>query len=271
MSDKKMEQPAASPSSGASHFPAGLILLAGAAAAFVFRHDSGPQHPMPPEPVDALVRRAQAPAETYDHATTQLLGYVESDVPRGTDARPQVRTAAKIDQTSGWTEFDSSSNGTSSQLGTPWNAAPPSLSPTFRGGDSQGRPAVNHGSAVSPAASPTARFASSGSAPWATMRPYEASSISGESSAALSSTPANAVRHHAVRDGDTLAQLADRYYGDARRYREIYQANTHVLTDPELLPIGATLVIPAYDPRVVRPVEEPPAARLVPQMMFRQP
>jgi nucleoid-associated protein YgaU len=87
----------------------------------------------------------------------------------------------------------------------------------------------------------------------------------------LTSTPANAARRHQVRDGDTLGDLAQQYYGDARRYREIFDANRNVLSNPEVLPIGATLEIPGYDPASVRPAGPPPAARLVPQVFLRNP
>jgi nucleoid-associated protein YgaU len=104
----------------------------------------------------------------------------------------------------------------------------------------------------------------------ATMRPFEAVEAATAPSS-LSSVPANAPRRHTVRDGDTLGDLAERYYGDARRYREIFDANRATLSNPEMLPIGATLTIPAYDPRFVPPPAEPAAARLVPQVMIRQP
>jgi nucleoid-associated protein YgaU len=50
---------------------------------------------------------------------------------------------------------------------------------------------------------------------------------------------------HTVVDGDTLAQLAQRYLGSASRAGELYAYNRDVLSDPELLPIGAELRIPS--------------------------
>ena len=50
---------------------------------------------------------------------------------------------------------------------------------------------------------------------------------------------------HTVADGDTLSQLAVRYYGSAEAYWRIYEANRDVLTSPDLLPIGAVLEIPS--------------------------
>lgn len=51
-------------------------------------------------------------------------------------------------------------------------------------------------------------------------------------------------RKHRVVDGDTLERLADRYLGSAALAGEIYEANRAVLASPQLLPIGAELVIP---------------------------
>jgi len=58
---------------------------------------------------------------------------------------------------------------------------------------------------------------------------------------------------HRIADGDTLAQLAARYLGSADRWRELYDFNRDVLTNPELLPIGAELRIPTSP---FRPAEE---------------
>ena len=50
---------------------------------------------------------------------------------------------------------------------------------------------------------------------------------------------------HRVEDGDTLTKLAVRYLGRAEAFREIYELNREMLADPDLLPIGAVLRIPA--------------------------
>jgi hypothetical protein len=65
------------------------------------------------------------------------------------------------------------------------------------------------------------------------------------------SSPQPARRHEIV-DGDTLAELAQRYLGSSDRWTEIYQANRQALSDPELLPIGLELVIPGDSPSAVR-------------------
>ncbi len=53
-----------------------------------------------------------------------------------------------------------------------------------------------------------------------------------------------APRTHTVIDGDTLSSLAARYLGEADRYLEIYQWNSDVLANPDVLPIGQILRIP---------------------------
>jgi|GEM_PF-3528888 len=57
-------------------------------------------------------------------------------------------------------------------------------------------------------------------------------------------------RHHPLRDGDTLAAIALRYYGDAAWASRIFAANRDLLTDPEILPVGKRLVLPDFDERV---------------------
>jgi chromosome segregation ATPase len=47
-----------------------------------------------------------------------------------------------------------------------------------------------------------------------------------------------------VRPGDTLAVVSQRFYGDANRWSRIFEANEHVLEDPDRLIPGMTLVIP---------------------------
>jgi nucleoid-associated protein YgaU len=51
-------------------------------------------------------------------------------------------------------------------------------------------------------------------------------------------------RRHVVEDGDTLTRLAQQYLGRADAYLRIYEANRHVLSSPDLLPIGSVLTIP---------------------------
>jgi hypothetical protein len=51
-------------------------------------------------------------------------------------------------------------------------------------------------------------------------------------------------RTHIVADGDSLEKLASLYLNDPQRGKEIYELNRGILSDPNLLPIGAELKIP---------------------------
>ncbi len=53
-----------------------------------------------------------------------------------------------------------------------------------------------------------------------------------------------AQRTYAVRREDTLAGIALQFYGDARRYNELYEANRHQMRSPDDLRDGMVLVIP---------------------------
>jgi len=52
-------------------------------------------------------------------------------------------------------------------------------------------------------------------------------------------------RYHKIIDGDTLASLAQQYWGNENDYLSIYDANRNLLPSAELLPIGVRLKIPA--------------------------
>lgn len=56
--------------------------------------------------------------------------------------------------------------------------------------------------------------------------------------------PVKRLRRHTIHDGDSLEGLATRYLGDPSRASEILAANRQILKDPDLLPIGAEIVIP---------------------------
>ncbi len=60
------------------------------------------------------------------------------------------------------------------------------------------------------------------------------------------SSPTKPVTHK-ISDGDTLHTIAQRFLGDADRYREIFEANRDQLSNPEVLPIGTELRIPLGD------------------------
>jgi len=51
-----------------------------------------------------------------------------------------------------------------------------------------------------------------------------------------------------VQRGDDLHWLAAKFYGDARQWVKIYEANRSALANPNRLQIGQTLTIPAHVP-----------------------
>jgi nucleoid-associated protein YgaU len=62
------------------------------------------------------------------------------------------------------------------------------------------------------------------------------------------SVPRPKPRPYRLRDGDTLERLAERFLGSSQRADEIFQMNRAVLARPDLLPVGANILIP---PRAV--------------------
>lgn len=52
------------------------------------------------------------------------------------------------------------------------------------------------------------------------------------------------VRTIVIQAGDRLSKFAREYYGDTESWRIIYDANKDVISDPDRLPVGKTIVIP---------------------------
>ena len=49
---------------------------------------------------------------------------------------------------------------------------------------------------------------------------------------------------HTVKSGESLSKIAKHYYGDAMKYRHIFQANTNILSNPDVIHPDQVLVIP---------------------------
>ncbi len=60
-----------------------------------------------------------------------------------------------------------------------------------------------------------------------------------------SSTAGGADRMYIVRSGDSLSKIAQREYGDANKWRRIFDANQDKIKDPDLIHPGQELKIPA--------------------------
>ncbi len=49
---------------------------------------------------------------------------------------------------------------------------------------------------------------------------------------------------HTVKSGESLSKIAKHYYGDAMKYNQIFQANTNILNNPDVIHPDQVLVIP---------------------------
>lgn len=49
---------------------------------------------------------------------------------------------------------------------------------------------------------------------------------------------------HTVASGETLGKIAKHYYGDPSKYQKIFQANTDILKNPDLIYPDQELIIP---------------------------
>lgn len=70
---------------------------------------------------------------------------------------------------------------------------------------------------------------------------------SGSSSTAATpkpAAPAPAARTYTVVAGDSLSKIAKKLYGDAKKWRKIYEANKDVIKNPDLIHPGWILEIP---------------------------
>lgn len=55
----------------------------------------------------------------------------------------------------------------------------------------------------------------------------------------------NSVYHrHVVKSGESLSKIAKHYYGDAMKYKAIFEANTNILKNPDVIHPDQVLVIP---------------------------
>jgi nucleoid-associated protein YgaU len=54
----------------------------------------------------------------------------------------------------------------------------------------------------------------------------------------------SAPRVYVVQQGDSLSQIAKKFYGDATRWRDIYEANKDKIKDPKIIRSGHELRIP---------------------------
>ncbi|MDX1365015.1 LysM peptidoglycan-binding domain-containing protein [Arenibacter latericius] len=49
---------------------------------------------------------------------------------------------------------------------------------------------------------------------------------------------------HTVKSGESLSKIAKKYYGDPMKYKKIFEANTDILKNPDVIHPDQVLVIP---------------------------
>ncbi|HUH46688.1 MAG TPA: LysM peptidoglycan-binding domain-containing protein [Arenibacter sp.] len=49
---------------------------------------------------------------------------------------------------------------------------------------------------------------------------------------------------HTVKSGESLSKISKKYYGDPMKYKKIFEANTHILKNPDIIQPGQVLDIP---------------------------
>ena len=57
-------------------------------------------------------------------------------------------------------------------------------------------------------------------------------------------TDSSVYHRHTVKGGESLSKIAKHYYGDAMKYKQIFEANTGLLKNPDVIHPDQVLVIP---------------------------
>lgn len=60
----------------------------------------------------------------------------------------------------------------------------------------------------------------------------------------MAENPFDATQYYEVKKGDTLWKIAEKFYGDGKLYKKIFEANTGILKDPDKIKVGQKLKIP---------------------------
>ena len=71
------------------------------------------------------------------------------------------------------------------------------------------------------------------------------SGSSSTASAPKAAAPAASARTYTVVSGDSLSKIAKREYGDAAKWRSIWEANRETIKNPDLIHPGQVLNLPA--------------------------
>lgn len=60
--------------------------------------------------------------------------------------------------------------------------------------------------------------------------------------------PSPTLQTYTVVGGDSLSKIAKKFYGNANKWREIFEANRDRISNPDMIQIGQVLKIPAEQP-----------------------
>lgn len=75
----------------------------------------------------------------------------------------------------------------------------------------------------------------------------ESSSSSKSMPKSAAGTPKKASSTYTVVSGDSLSQIAKRHYGDAAKWKAIFEANRDLISNPDLIHPGQVLTLPQLD------------------------
>jgi nucleoid-associated protein YgaU len=74
--------------------------------------------------------------------------------------------------------------------------------------------------------------------------PRPAHTATGRSAPPARTVAAHNGQNHTVKHGESLYSLAQQYYGDGKKYTEIYKMNRRIVTNPDYVAPGTVLFIP---------------------------
>ena len=101
---------------------------------------------------------------------------------------------------------------------------------------------------VTTQANETANAAQKGAAPTAALDSISARSVTVASATTAKHSAQVRSSHYRVRSGDTLSTIARHFYGKATDWGYIYRENDKIISDPNRIYVGETLLIPGTVP-----------------------
>jgi nucleoid-associated protein YgaU len=60
-----------------------------------------------------------------------------------------------------------------------------------------------------------------------------------------STAPSPEEQTYTIESGDSLSKIAKHFYGDASKWRQIFEANRDIIKDPDMIHPGQTIKIPS--------------------------